>query len=105
MTRIVAFHDSHNASVCEIKNKEIIYVQEAERLDRSKRSTNIEVLVEKYKNQPETSDRERFRFGYNAAKGNYSKKKVLNEIKKCELVCANCHRARTFKRFNKASLT
>jgi len=41
----------------------------------------------------------------NAAKGNYSKKKVLNEIKKCELVCANCHRVRTFERFNKASLT
>ena len=51
MTRIVAFHDSHNASVCEIKDKEIIYVQEAERLDKNKRSANIEVLVKKYKNQ------------------------------------------------------
>jgi predicted NodU family carbamoyl transferase len=51
MTRIVAFHDSHNSSVCEIKNQEIIYVQEAERLDGVKRSSNIEILVEKYKNQ------------------------------------------------------
>ena len=51
MTRIVAFHDSHNSSVCEIKNQEIIYVQEAERLDGVKKSSNIEILVEKYKNQ------------------------------------------------------
>jgi hypothetical protein len=27
-----------------------------------------------------------------------SKSKVLKEIKKCELVCANCHRERTFQR-------
>lgn len=49
--RIVAFHNSHNSSVCEIKDKEIVYVQEAERLDGIKRSKNIEVLVQKYKNQ------------------------------------------------------
>ena len=46
----------------------------------------------------------KFQLSY-ASKENYSKKKVLSEIEKCELVCANCHRARTFKRFNKASLT
>lgn len=51
VSTIVAFHNSHNASVCEIKNKEIVYVQEAERLDGIKRSKNIEVLVQKYKNQ------------------------------------------------------
>ncbi|NDD52370.1 hypothetical protein EBZ39_00565 [bacterium] len=29
---------------------------------------------------------------------NFSRRKVHREIKKCELVCANCHRCRTFKR-------
>lgn len=28
----------------------------------------------------------------------YSKEKILNEISKCDLVCANCHRKRTFCR-------
>lgn len=27
-----------------------------------------------------------------------SKKRVLEEVSKCELVCANCHRIRTYKR-------
>jgi hypothetical protein len=26
----------------------------------------------------------------------YSKSKILEEIKKCDLVCANCHRERTY---------
>ena len=26
----------------------------------------------------------------------YSKEKILNEIKKCDLVCANCHRMRSY---------
>jgi hypothetical protein len=26
----------------------------------------------------------------------HSKKRILEEIEKCELVCANCHRERTF---------
>jgi hypothetical protein len=26
----------------------------------------------------------------------YSKKKILEEIEKCDLVCANCHRIRTY---------
>lgn len=51
MSRIVAFHNSHNSSVCEIKDKEIIYVQEAERITRRKKSEDIQCLVEKYKNQ------------------------------------------------------
>lgn len=28
----------------------------------------------------------------------YSKKKILEEIDKCDLVCANCHRIRTYCR-------
>lgn len=28
----------------------------------------------------------------------YSKKKILEEIEKCDLVCANCHRIRTYCR-------
>lgn len=42
----------------------------------------------------------KFQLG-NAAKGYYSKKEVLNEINKCELVCANCHRIRTHLRLKK----
>ena len=30
--------------------------------------------------------------------GKYSTKKILEEIEKCELVCANCHRIRTHMR-------
>ncbi len=26
----------------------------------------------------------------------YSKKKILEEVSKCDLVCANCHRTRTY---------
>lgn len=34
-------------------------------------------------------------------RGNYhSKEKLLEEFAKCELVCANCHRIRTWKRQN-----
>lgn len=32
------------------------------------------------------------------SKGLYTAKAVIEEIKKCELVCANCHRIRTFRR-------
>lgn len=28
----------------------------------------------------------------------HAKQKILDEIEKCELVCSNCHRGRTFKR-------
>ena len=37
-----------------------------------------------------------------AANNTISKKKVLEEIKKCDLVCANCHAERTYKRRNNA---
>ncbi len=30
----------------------------------------------------------------------YSKKRLLAEIAKCELVCANCHAIRTYKRYS-----
>ncbi len=51
MSRILAVHNSHNASICEINNNEVIYHQEAERLDRFKGSKNWSVLFDKYKNQ------------------------------------------------------
>lgn len=35
---------------------------------------------------------------YSISRMNFSIEKVLEEIKKCELVCANCHRIRTEKR-------
>jgi hypothetical protein len=38
-------------------------------------------------------------------RANRKKELLKEEIEKCELVCANCHRIRTFKRLNKASLT
>jgi len=51
MSRILAVHNSHNASICEINNNDIIYFQEAERLDRSKKSKNWEILFDKYRDQ------------------------------------------------------
>jgi hypothetical protein len=32
----------------------------------------------------------------NARRSAFSKKRILEELEKCELVCANCHRERTF---------
>lgn len=34
----------------------------------------------------------------NARQGGWSKETVLTEISKCDLVCSNCHRERTYKR-------
>lgn len=33
--------------------------------------------------------------------GGWSRDNIIKEIKKCDLVCANCHRIRTFRRNNK----
>lgn len=38
----------------------------------------------------------------NGRQGGFSKKRILEEIKKCELVCSNCHRIRTYERFQKS---
>tara|TARA_R110002060_G_scaffold78362_1_gene91443 strand:- start:1647 stop:3218 length:1572 start_codon:yes stop_codon:yes gene_type:complete len=51
MSRILAIHNSHNASICEINNGNIIYFQEAERIDRRKKSHNWSILFRKYKDQ------------------------------------------------------
>jgi predicted NodU family carbamoyl transferase len=51
MLSVLALHDSHNASVCEINDGNIVYFQEAERLDKNKKSSNWKVLLEKYKNK------------------------------------------------------
>lgn len=32
----------------------------------------------------------------NLVTGGYSEKSIIEEIEKCDLVCANCHRMRTF---------
>lgn len=39
-----------------------------------------------------------FKVGHVSALTSYGKKRVLEEIAKCELVCANCHRERTHRR-------
>lgn len=36
-----------------------------------------------------------------ATRHGYGKEKVLREIAKCELVCANCHRERTHNKFTR----
>jgi hypothetical protein len=36
----------------------------------------------------------------NAMRGQFSMKRLKNELRKCELVCSNCHRVRTYKRLN-----
>ena len=51
MSRILAVHNSHNASICEIDNNNIVYFQEAERINRKKRSNNWSILFNKYKDQ------------------------------------------------------
>ena len=50
MSRILAVHNSHNASICETNDNNIIYFQEAERLDKVKNTTNWIILLDRYKN-------------------------------------------------------
>jgi DNA polymerase I-like protein with 3'-5' exonuclease and polymerase domains len=47
VSTVLALHNSHNASICEIKNKERVYFQEAERLDVGKHSKNWKILLNK----------------------------------------------------------
>ena len=51
MSRILALHDSHNASICEINNDNIVYFQEAERLNKIKKSSDWSILLKKYQNK------------------------------------------------------
>ena len=50
MSRILAIHNSHNASICETDADKIIYFQEAERLNKKKQTKEFYVLLNKYKN-------------------------------------------------------
>jgi carbamoyltransferase len=74
--RILALHDSHNASICEINNNDIIYYQEAERIDKKKKSENWTFLFKKY--QDEYFDKIIFVFTYNVKDETLIK--VLKEI-------------------------
>ena len=77
MLSVLALHDSHNASVCEINDGNIVYFQEAERLDKNKKSSNWKVLLEKYKNK--TFDK--IIFVHTGSKNNESHKKFIkNEL-------------------------
>ena len=44
-------HDSHNSSICEIDNNTIVYYQEAERINKKKKTNEWSVLFKKYKNE------------------------------------------------------
>ena len=74
--RVLSLHDSHNASICEINNNEIIYYQEAERINKEKKTNNWTVLFEKY--QDECFDKIIFVFSYNPK--NQSVIKILKNI-------------------------
>lgn len=50
MSRILAVHNSHNASICETRDNNIIYFQEAERLNKIKKTVDWTILLDKYKN-------------------------------------------------------
>ena len=51
VSHVLALHDSHNASICEINDGNIVYFQEAERLDKKKKSLDWKILLKKYKNK------------------------------------------------------
>tara|TARA_E500000318_G_scaffold80295_1_gene75473 strand:- start:4225 stop:5763 length:1539 start_codon:yes stop_codon:yes gene_type:complete len=50
MSRILAVHNSHNASICETKDNNIIYFQEAERLNKVKKTSDWSILLDRYEN-------------------------------------------------------
>ena len=76
MSRILAVHNSHNASICEINNGYIIYFQEAERIDRRKKSENWQILFNKYKDQ----QFDKIIFAY-VIENKFEKEKMINEVK------------------------
>jgi len=87
VSSILAIHNSHNASICEIKDDSIIYFQEAERLDRNKKSSNWQILLEKYKGK--NFDKIIFvnTFEHNKEVENLVKKEIyLKNIKCSELI-------------------
>ena len=77
--RVLSLHDSHNSSICEINNNEIIYYQEAERINKEKKTNNWTILFEKYKN--EYFDKVIFVFAFEDEQENLIKilKNILNE--------------------------
>ena len=77
MSSVLALHDSHNASICEVDDGNIVYFQEAERLDKNKKSSNWEILLEKYKNKIF----DKIIFVHTGSKNNESHKKFIkNEL-------------------------
>ena len=85
MSRILAVHNSHNASICEINNNKIVYFQEAERIDKNKKSKDFFVLFQKYKNQK--FDKFILVMHYNLNKYNFFKKNVENHFLKLNIEC------------------
>jgi carbamoyltransferase len=77
--RVLSLHDSHNSSICEINNNEIIYYQEAERINKEKKTNNWTILFEKHKN--EYFDKIIFVFAFVDRQENLIKilKDILNE--------------------------
>jgi ABC-type Zn2+ transport system substrate-binding protein/surface adhesin len=77
----------------------------------SKRKKEIQVFIRDQKNKPcydckknypyyvmDFDHRENKEFNLNGAWKRYSIDKIKQEISKCDLVCANCHRERTWQR-------
>ena len=88
MSRVLALHNSHNASICEINNQKIVYFQEAERIDRIKKSPNYRVLLNKYKDQK--FDKIIFinaQYTYNVPK-ELAIKVVKTILKKSNIICS-----------------
>ncbi len=84
-------------------------------LKKKSRSIELDLLLDRLKSNPCTDCKQqlnpwqmdfdhlkdkKFEIGMARIKG-YAIKSVLEELKKCELVCANCHRNRTYYRRRK----